>query len=52
MNLRFRDPTRVPVLAIAAYVSENGVVYSAEILDRFQISSSTLRRRRHELRRL
>ena len=52
MTLRFRDETRVPALAIAAYVSEHGAVYSAEILDRFQLSASTLRRRRPELRRL
>jgi DNA-binding IclR family transcriptional regulator len=52
MTLRFRDETRVPALAIAAYVSEHGAVYSAEILDRFQLSASTLRRRRPELHRL
>jgi hypothetical protein len=52
MKLRFGDGTRVPALAIAAFVSEHGAVYSTEILDRFLISSSTLRRRRPELRRL
>jgi hypothetical protein len=43
---------RVPALAIAAFVRENGAVYSSEILDRFFLSESTLRRRRPELARL
>ena len=44
--------TRVPALAIAAYVNEQGAVYSSEILDRFSISEQALRRRRPELCRL
>jgi len=43
---------RVPALAIAAFVRENGAVYSSEILDRFFLSETTLRRRRPELARL
>ena len=43
---------RVPALAIAAFVRENGAVYSSEILDRFLLSETTLRRRRPELARL
>jgi hypothetical protein len=46
------DQSRAPALAIAAYVSERGAAYSGEILDRFLMSQSTLRRRRPELRRL
>ena len=41
---------RVPALAIAAFVRENGA--RSEILDRFFLSESTLRRRRPELARL
>ena len=44
--------TRVPAWVIAAYVNEQGAVYSSEILDRFLISEQTLRRRRPELRSL
>jgi hypothetical protein len=44
--------TRVPALAIAAFVDKRGAAYSGEILDEFLISHSTLRRRRPELRRL
>lgn len=44
--------TRAPALAIAAFVRERGAAYSGEILDRFLISESSLRRRRPELRRL
>jgi hypothetical protein len=36
---------RAPALAIAHFVRENGAVYSSEILDRFFLSESTLRRR-------
>jgi hypothetical protein len=43
---------RVLALAIAAFVRENGAVYSSEILDRFFLSETTLRRRRPELARL
>lgn len=43
---------RAPALAIAGFVRENGAVYSSEILDRFFLSESTLRRRRPELARL
>ena len=43
---------RAPALAIAAFVRENGARYSSEILDRFFLSESTLRRRRPELARL
>ena len=35
--------TRAPAWAIAAYVNEQGAVYSSEILDRFGISEQTLR---------
>jgi hypothetical protein len=42
-----------PALAIASYVrGRDGAVSSAEILERFWISQSTLRRRRPELARL
>jgi hypothetical protein len=43
---------RVPALAIAAFVRDSGAVYSSEILDRFLLSESTLRRWRPELARL
>ena len=43
---------RAPALAIAAFVRENGAVYSTEILDRFFLSETTLRRRRPALARL
>ena len=44
---------RAPALAIAAFVRERGgAVYSTEILDRFFLSESTLRRRRPALARL
>ncbi len=43
---------RVPAPAIAAFVRESGAVYSSEILDRFFLSETTLRRRRPELARL
>jgi hypothetical protein len=43
---------RAPALAIAAFVRENGAVYSGEILDRFFLSETTLRRRRPGLARL
>jgi len=41
--------TRAPALVIAAVVSARGAAYSGEILDEFQLSESTLRRRRPEL---
>jgi len=44
--------TQAPVLAIALFVRERSAAYSAEILNNFDISESTLRRRRPELRRL
>ena len=44
--------SRVPAVAIAAFVRENGAAYSGEILDRFFLSQTTLRRRRPELARL
>jgi hypothetical protein len=43
---------RAPALAIAAFVQERGAVYSTEILDRFFLSETTLRRRRPALARL
>jgi len=44
---------RAPALAIASYVrSRDGAASSAEILERFWISQSTLRRRRPDLARL
>jgi hypothetical protein len=43
---------RVPALAIAAFVREHGAVYSSEILDRFFLSETMLRRRRPALARL
>jgi hypothetical protein len=43
---------RAPALATAAFVREHGAVYSSEILDRFFLSESTLRRRRPALARL
>jgi hypothetical protein len=44
---------RTPALAIAAFVRESGgAVYSSEILDRFFLSETTLRRRRPKLARL
>jgi predicted DNA-binding transcriptional regulator YafY len=46
------SPTQAPALAIAVFVRERGAAYSAEILNAFDISESTLRRRRAELRRL
>jgi hypothetical protein len=46
------SPTQAPALAIAVFVRERGAAYSAEILNGFDISESTLRRRRSELRRL
>jgi hypothetical protein len=39
-------------MAIAAYVCRQGAAYSGEILARFDISPTTLRRRRPELSRL
>jgi hypothetical protein len=42
--------TKAPAAAIAAYVLRRGAAYSGEILDEFDISPSTLRRRRQELR--
>jgi hypothetical protein len=51
MRLRLQE-SRAPALAIAAYVSERGAVHSGEILDRFLMSQSTLRRRRPDLGRL
>jgi DNA-binding IscR family transcriptional regulator len=47
-----REETKAHALAISAFVRERGAVYSAEILERFRISESTLRRRRPVLRRL
>jgi DNA-binding IscR family transcriptional regulator len=47
-----REETKAHAIAIAAFVRERGAVYSAEILERFRISESTLRRRRPVLRRL
>jgi hypothetical protein len=46
------SPTQAPALAIAVFVRKRGAAYSAEILDSFDISESTLRRRRPELHRL
>jgi hypothetical protein len=44
---------RAPALAIASYVrGRDGCASSAEILERFGVGQSTLRRRRPELRRL
>jgi hypothetical protein len=43
---------RAPAVAIAAFVRESGAVYSSEILSRFMISPSSLRRRRPALRAL
>jgi hypothetical protein len=43
---------RAPALAIAAFVREHGAVYSSEVLDRFFLSETTLRRRRPALARL
>src|SRR5205814_4857485 len=42
----------VPALAIAAYVADQGAVYSEELLEHFELSESSLRRRRPALRRL
>jgi hypothetical protein len=44
------SPTQAPALAIAFFVRERGAAYSAEILNAFDISESTLRRRRSQLR--
>jgi hypothetical protein len=44
------SPTQAPALAIALFVRERGAAYSAEILNAFDISESTLRRRRSQLR--
>jgi len=44
------SPTQAPALAIALFVRERGAAYSAEILNAFDISESTLRRRRLQLR--
>ena len=41
---------RAPALAIADFVRQRGAVYSTEILDRFGIGYSSLRRRRLALR--
>jgi hypothetical protein len=46
------SPTQAPALAIALFVRERGAAYSAEILNAFDISESTLRRRRSQLRGL
>lgn len=44
---------RAPSIAIASFVrNREGVASSGEILDRFGLSQSTLRRRRPELARL
>jgi hypothetical protein len=51
MRSRLQE-SRAPALAIAAYVSERGAVYSGEILDQLLMPQSTLRRRRPDLRRL
>jgi predicted DNA-binding transcriptional regulator YafY len=42
--------TRAPAAAIAFWIRQRGAACSAEILDEFGISESTLRRRRSELR--
>jgi hypothetical protein len=42
----------VPVIALAAYIDEQGAVYSTELLLRFPLSESGLRRSRAALRRL
>jgi hypothetical protein len=41
--------TRAPAAAIAFWIRRRGAAYSGEILDKFGISESTLRRRRSEL---
>jgi hypothetical protein len=46
------SPTKAPALAIAVFVRERGAVYSGEILNHFDLTERTLRRRRSELRRL
>ena len=46
------SPTQAPALAIALFVRERGAAYSAEILNAFDLSESTLRRRRSQLRLL
>lgn len=46
------EPTRAHALAIAAFVEKHGAVYSSEILDAFDISESSLKRRRPALLRL
>jgi hypothetical protein len=46
------SPTKAPALAIAVLVRERGAAYSGEILNHFDLTEQTLRRRRSELRRL
>jgi hypothetical protein len=41
--------SRSPALAIAAFVRSEGAAYSGQILDRFDMAESTLRRRRAQL---
>src|SRR5204863_5453041 len=52
-RLTLDEAMLVPALAIASYVRErHGAASSAEIMNEFQISPTTLRRRRPELARL
>jgi hypothetical protein len=46
------SPTQALALAIAVFVRKRGAAYSAEILNAFDISESTLRRRGAALRQL
>jgi hypothetical protein len=46
------SPTKAPALAIAVFVRERGAAYSGEILNHFDLTEQTLRRRRSELGRL
>jgi transposase-like protein len=43
---------RAPAIAIASFVAARGGASSHEILERFLMDTTTLRRRRRELRRL
>jgi hypothetical protein len=54
VSMMLSGGARAPALAIASYVlGREGAATSAEILDRFQLSHQTLRRRRRpELERL
>src|SRR5215211_5519432 len=46
------SPTQAPALAIAVFVRKRGAAYSAEVLNAFDITESTLRRRRPALRKM